>query len=361
MSEQSVFFKLIRCGVSWQKLQPMLAQLKSPTALLDVDVASLKHFGWSAEQRERWQKMDAASIANDLEWAAMENNHLITILDAAYPPLLKNIYDPPIALFVKGNAALLSQWQLAMVGSRNPTKMGADTAFEFAEHLVKMNLVITSGLATGVDAASHQGALAGKGQTIAVCGTGLDRVYPAKHRKLAQEIANNGALVSEFALGVKPQPYHFPRRNRIISGLSLGTLVVEAALKSGSLITARQAMEQGREVFAIPGSIHNPLARGCHRLLREGAKLVERAEDVVEELSQLAGAQPLPSLEKPINALTLDLDYQQLLNCIGYESTAVDVIVAQSGMAADQVASMLLILELNSHVSAGPGGYQRVK
>ena len=199
----------------------------------------------------------------------------MTLHDARYPELLKQIADPPSILFVQGDVSLLAKWQIALVGSRNPSASGRDTAYEFSRYLAQDGITINSGLAMGIDAASHQGALAAGGKTIAVIGTGLDRVYPAKHRELAHEIASTGAIVSEFALGTSPRAENFPRRNRIISGLSLGTVVVEAAVKSGSLITARMAMEQGREVFAIPGSIHNPLARGCHQLIRQGAKLVE--------------------------------------------------------------------------------------
>jgi DNA processing protein len=261
--------------------------------------------------------------------------------------------------------------QLAIVGARNPTASGSEMAFGFAEHLAGCGLTITSGLALGIDAASHRGALACGGTTVAVCGTGLDVIYPKAHRQLAAEIERNGALISEFPLGTPAAKANFPRRNRLISGLSLGTLVVEAAVQSGSLITARLAAEQGREVFAIPGSIHNPLARGCHRLIRQGAKLVETAEDIFEELRPLVGVLQAPKGEHHLNiaalaqrkavatkasARPLDKGYEILLDAIGFEPTGVDLLVVRTGLRADEVASMLLILELEGHISSHPGG-----
>jgi len=247
-----------------------------------------------------------------------------------------------------------------MVGSRNPSTPGQETAREFAHHLAASGLTITSGLAIGIDGACHSGALEADGITIAVAGTGLDRVYPASQHTLAHEIAQQGALVSEFPTGTQVRPGNFPRRNRIISGLSLGTLVVEAAEKSGSLITARLASEQGREVFAIPGSIHNPLARGCHRLIRQGAKLVETAGDILEELAPLLqDLKPLPQTEhmdsdrqEPV----LDSDYKLLLECMGFDSVQVDTLIERSGLTAEEVSSMLILLELDGHVSSAPGG-----
>jgi DNA processing protein len=248
-----------------------------------------------------------------------------------------------------------------MVGSRNPTRTGQETARDFASTLSKVGMVITSGLAQGIDAVSHQGALEGGGQTIAVTGTGLDRVYPASNRELAHAIVDGGgALVSEFPPGTLPQASNFPRRNRIISGLSLGTLVVEAALRSGSLITARLASEQGREVFAIPGSIHNPLARGCHQLIRQGAKLVESAGDILEELApQLHAVLATEQAPAAEYVELLDQASQSLLACIGDEATPVDRLVERSGLTAESVSSMLLILELQGFVESAAGGYAR--
>jgi DNA processing protein len=269
-------------------------------------------------------------------------------------------------LFVEGDAAALSLPQLAIVGSRNPTALGRDTAEQFAAHLAAAGLAITSGLALGIDAAAHRGALAGGGQTIAVTGCGLDVVYPSAHVALAGEIAARGALVSDLPTGTPPLKQHFPRRNRIISGLAVGTLVVEAALQSGSLITARLAAEQGREVFAIPGSIHNPMARGCHRLIRQGAKLVETADDIFAELGALietlrtdARARPTRAEATDAQAVSgpaLDKDYEILLDALGFAPAGIDTLVARTGLAADAVASMLLILELDGRVAQQPGG-----
>jgi DNA processing protein len=298
-------------------------------------------------------------IEQDLAWLEQDHRHIVTIQDPRYPELLKQIADPPSLLFVQGNVDLLSQWQLAIVGSRNPSASGADTAYEFARYLAQGGISITSGLAIGIDAAAHKGALSAGGKTIAVVGTGLDRVYPAKNRTLAHDIADTGAIVSEFALGTPPKAENFPRRNRLISGLSLGTLVIEAAIRSGSLITARMAMEQGREVFAIPGSIHNPLARGCHKLIREGAKLVETATDILEELGALAGVQQ-PIVENTSPATSepqeLDKDYQCLLENLGYDPIQIDVLIERCGLTADAVSSMLLLLELQGQVESLPGG-----
>jgi DNA processing protein len=287
-------------------------------------------------------------------------HHLLTISDPGYPELLTQLQDPPALLFIRGDPELLSSPQLAMVGSRNPTPSGRQTARDFARFLASAGITITSGLAIGIDGASHEGALQAEGHTIAVMATGPDRLYPARHRRLAEQIQEQGALVTEFPPGTPPKRGHFPRRNRLISGLSLGTLVVEAAQRSGSLITARLAAEQGREVFAIPGSIHNPLARGCHALIRQGAKLVETAQDVVEELGPLLCHLRLPVDPRqeglgPI-AETWDQDYQRLLDCLGFDPVAIDLLIQRSGLTADAVSSMLLLLELEGYVSSAPGG-----
>jgi DNA processing protein len=281
---------------------------------------------------------------------------------------LRQLPDPPALLYVHGDVSLLSEPQLAMIGSRNPTTSGQRTATEFAQYLASTGLIITSGLALGIDAASHQGALDVDMPTIAVMGTGLDRVYPARHRDLARRIAGQGALVSEFPIGTSPRAENFPQRNRIISGLSLGTLVVEAAKRSGSLITARHAGEQGREVFAIPGSIHNPLSRGCHHLIRQGAKLVETAQDVIDELCALATASSpsAPAAGSPAAVPATDplqdFEYRRLLDAIGFHPTSVDQLVQDSGLTPAEVSSMLLQLELAGYIAAGPGGvYNRLK
>lgn len=307
--------------------------------------------------REALRNPDWPAVEQACDWAGT-GRHILPFDDPVYPPMLAATADAPVLLFVQGNPEALAAPQLAMVGSRNPSPTGESTAFEFAKTLASAGLTITSGLALGIDGASHRGALAGKGQTVAVLGTGPDRIYPASHRDLAHAIVDGGgALVSEYLPGTPPLPANFPRRNRIISGLSMGTLVVEAALRSGSLITARNATEQGREVFAIPGSIHNPLSRGCHRLIREGAKLVETAQDILEELApQLQLVIAESQVGTPGAAAGLDGEYRYLLDCVGFEPTPVDILVERSGLTADVVSSMLLILELEGYVAAAAGG-----
>ncbi|GMR19438.1 MAG: DNA-processing protein DprA [Gammaproteobacteria bacterium] len=288
-------------------------------------------------------------------------HHVLCWTDSDYPALLKEIQGAPLILYVRGRPEVLAMPQLAIVGSRNPTCGGNENAHHFAYELAKSGLGITSGLALGVDAAAHQGALAAGGMTVAVAGTGLGRVYPAQHMALAEAIQEQGALISEFPLDASPRREHFPRRNRLISGLSLGVLVIEAAVRSGSLITARLAAEQGREVFALPGSIHSPQARGCHRLIREGAKLVESLQDVLEELGPLA--------QLALNACGQAQDRQNiepgpdygLLEYIDFDPISVDMLVNRSGLTADVISSMLLRMELGGLVEACPGGmYQKI-
>jgi DNA processing protein len=304
----------------------------------------------------------AHHIERDLRWLEHPNHHFIPWFSDMYPALLKQLSDAPVALYLHGDPNALSLPQLAIVGSRNPTPSGSETAHEFAALLSRSGVVITSGLALGIDTASHAGALRAGGKTIAVCGTGLDVVYPSSNTALAERIATHGALVSEFPLGTPPMKANFPRRNRIICGLSLGTLVVEAALRSGSLITARLAAEQGREVFAIPGSIRNPQARGCHQLIRQGAKLVETARDIFEELRPLTGAlaafedAPKPADREPKTDGLLHKGHEILLDALGFEPAGVDLLVERTGLRADEVASMLLILELEGRVESYPGG-----
>lgn len=321
--------------------------------------------GVSDRTRAALHQPDWQKVEQDLVWFEQENRYILTLNDEQYPTLLKQIADPPSLLFIEGDISLLSQWQLAIVGSRNPSPSGRNNAFEFARYLAQGDVAVTSGLAMGIDAAAHEGALAANGKTVAVIGTGLDRVYPAKHSSLARSICERGVMVSEFALGTPPLAAHFPRRNRIISGLSLGTLVVEAAIQSGSLITARTAIEQGREVFAIPGSIHNPLSKGCHQLIREGTKLVETAMDIVEELGPLAEVSGLPEAgvlaSGPKHEIKKDDDYAVLLSCLGYDPIEIDRLVIQSGLTAETVSSMLLLLELDGQVASLSGGrYVRV-
>ncbi len=340
-------------GVGGQAILRLLDHFE-PSQVFNASRASLIGLGFNESIVDALQKPDWALVEQDLEWLSQPGNYAITLDDADYPSQLKEISNPPPILFVKGNAALLSESQIAMVGSRNPSPAGIKTAVEFAETLASAGFTITSGMALGIDAASHQGALNVNGRTIAVAGTGLDRVYPARHKQLAMQIAEHGALVSEFPPGTTAKANHFPRRNRIISGLCAGLLVVEAAQQSGSLITARLALEQNREVFAIPGSIHNPLARGCNALIRQGAKLVETAEDIFEELGQYNQPHIVHAME--IKQMSLDLDQQNLLNLISYNPTTVDTLVQESGWSVEAVSSMLLVLELQGYIAAGAGG-----
>jgi DNA processing protein len=300
---------------------------------------------------------DHAAIDADLAWLAASDTRVVLSSDPDYPPLLLQSAAAPAALYVQGSAAALCAPQLAMVGSRSPTPAGRATAREFAAWFARAGLTVTSGLAVGIDAASHEGALAGAGATVAVYATGLDRVYPPEHAALAQRIRARGALVSEFPPRTPPLRRHFPRRNRIIAGLSLGTLVVEAARYSGSLITARHALDSGREVFAIPGSIHSPLSRGCHQLIKNGAKLVEEARDVLSELRFSVSKEELSKQERqPRNPPQLDKEYEMLLDALGFEPATIDVLVARTHLPGESVASMLLILELEGRVAALPGG-----
>ncbi|MFV2056875.1 MAG: DNA-processing protein DprA, partial [Thiohalomonadales bacterium] len=285
--DQEAWLLLIRTpGLGPRRLQKLLAAFAGPAEILGSNhrqLASIVSLPQKTLHALANPNRDA--LVEDQEWLSQQENHLISVLSPLYPPQLKQIADPPAVLFCRGNPALLAQPQLAMVGSRNPDHYGLESAFDFAKHLNNNGLIITSGLALGIDGASHKGAIAATGETIAVAATGLDRVYPARHKELAHSIAECGVLVSEQPLGTAPIANQFPRRNRIISGLSLGTFVIQAALQSGSLITARLALEHDREVFALPGSIHNPLSKGCHQLIRDGAKLVETTQDILVELA----------------------------------------------------------------------------
>ena len=305
---------------------------------------------------------DERAVAADLEWLERSGTVIVLCTDPEYPPLLRQAAGAPAALYVQGSVALLAAPQLAMVGSRSPTPAGRSTAREFAAWFARAGFTVTSGLATGIDAASHEGALKAQGSTIAVFGTGLDQVYPSANRALAERIRAQGALVSELPRGTPPLPANFPMRNRIIAGLSLGTLVVEAARDSGSLITARQALEAGREVFAIPGSIHSPVSRGCHQLIKHGAKLVEEARDVTDELEFSLPKERLTEAPTTVDkAGELDKEYEMLLDALGFEPATIDSLVVRTGLPSNSIASMLLILELEERVAALPGGrYGRI-
>ena len=347
-------------GIGARTTLTLLEHFGNADAICSASPARLRSAGLGNQAIEALAAVDEQAVAGDLQWLnGAGDHHLLTITDPGYPELLRQIPDPPAWLFLKGDPELLHHPQLAIVGSRNPTRGGRENALEFARELAGRGLGITSGLATGIDTAAHEGALAADGITLAVVATGLDRVYPASNRELAHRIANKGLIVSEFPPGTEPRAGHFPSRNRIISGLSLGVLVTEATEKSGSLITARLASEQGREVFAIPGSIHNPLARGCHRLIRQGAKLVEQASDILEELAPCLVTPTVPT-ETPDPATAAleeapDEDYARLLDVVGYDPISIDEIIRQSGLTAEEVSSMLLLLELQGHVESISG------
>lgn len=381
-SELQHWVSLLRVsGVGPKNFQKLLAAFGSPEAVFQANNASLKQAGISDSIADSIISYDKNLSIPDMEWLEASSDHRIVSIECEeYPALLKQISNPPPLLYVHGNLSVLNDPQLAIVGSRNPTQGGKTTAYDFANHLAKTGLCISSGLALGVDGLAHQGAVDADAPTIAVIATGIDRVYPAKHRELAHDIVKKGAIISEFPIGVQAKPENFPRRNRIISGLSHGTLVIEAALQSGSLITARTAMEQGREVFAIPGSIHNPLARGCHQLIRQGAKLVETAEDILEEMSPLIDLENIEiNSEKssknnkhhvdqttPLDSATsnslLDIDQQQLLELMGYDAVPIDTLVERAKQPVEQVSAMLLMLELQNYVSSsGNGTYTRLK
>ena len=349
-------------GIGARTILRLLETFGSAEAIISASPVRLRSAGLGNKAIEALASVNELLVRDDLHWLQeADNNHFLTITDPGYPELLRQIPDPPAWLFLKGDPDLLHHTQLAVVGSRNPTRGGRENAAEFARELAGQGLGITSGLATGIDTAAHEGALAADGITLAVVATGLDRVYPASNRELAHRIAGNGLLVSEFPPGTEPRAGHFPSRNRIISGLSLGVLVAEATEKSGSLITARLATEQGREVFAIPGSIHNPLARGCHRLIRQGAKLVEQASDILEELAPFIAASTTADGGATEDSSSrnkedpLDEEYRRLLEIVGYDPISVDEIILQSGLTAAEVSSMLLLLELQGHVESFSG------
>ena len=353
-------------------IEAVLAQLRRQPGALD-------------EAARSWLRQpDAARLAADLAWLAQPQHRLLRCNEADFPPQLENIPQPPAALFVAGDTSLLLHPQVAIVGARSASGAGLAHAGAFARALAQAGFVITSGMADGIDGAAHVAALEAGAATVAVVGTGTDRVYPRKHHALAQRIAAQGALVSEFPPGTAARPDHFPRRNRIIAGLALGTLVIEAGLQSGSLITARLAAEQGREVFALPGSIHNPLAHGCHRLIRDGARLVESAAEIIETLvpaarmlggelaarlqAQIAGVAtghpPVPAHpERPdrLSGWQRDPEYQRLLVHLGHESVTLDELVCRTGQSAAALSSMLLMLELEGRVEGLAGNrYQRL-
>lgn len=359
-------------GVGPGTFHVLLDAFGTVEAALSANANQLSQLGIRSNVITALTNRDRPDIQSDVDWQTQPHHHIITLQDERYPTLFKDLADAPPLLYVRGDIDYLNRPQLAIVGTRNPSANGRNTAREFANHLSDAGITITSGLASGIDGASHEGALLGLAGTVAVVAHGLDIVYPAQHQKLAQSISEHGAVISEMPIGSQPTRGSFPRRNRLISALALGTLVVEAAQKSGSLITARFALEQNRDVFAIPGSIHNPMARGCHQLIRQGAKLVESVNDILEDLSINLSQTPGHSQrsdsnipEKPSeksNDLhkTLDPDHQKLLKCLAYEPTSIDELVSQSDFTAAEVASMLLILELEDIIACQDGRYTRI-
>ncbi len=338
-------------GLGNEGLRRLLQAFGSPESVFQASVSSLSKHVKSAVAQAIAEGIEESALAPVAEWLEDPLNRVLTIGDAEYPGALLNTSDPPLLLYVKGRLDLLNARSLAVVGSRNATAQGLRNAEAFSRSASDAGLCIVSGMALGVDAAAHLGGLAGVGSSVAVVGTGLDKVYPAANRNLAHRLAEKGTIVSEFPLGTPPLAANFPRRNRIISGLSLGCLVVEASLQSGSLITARMALEQGREVFAIPGSIHSPQSRGCHALIKQGAKLVEGAQDVLEELGYRATAA----------AARVAVQEHPVLQHLGFDPADIETIAQRSGLTIGELSAILLQLELDGRIASLPGGlYQRL-
>lgn len=346
-------------GIGRAAARRLLAAFASPEAACSASLAALARVvdAEAAQALRTPSPALAASVQATLRWiqaADGTERGLLLLGDADYPPLLLETADPPLLLFLEGQRRLLTADALAVVGSRNPTPQGVENARGFAAELSRAGYSIVSGLALGIDAAAHRGGLEGSGSTIAVVGTGLDRVYPERNRPLAAEIATRGLLLSEFALGTPPLAAHFPQRNRLIAGLSLGTLVIEAALKSGSLITARLAADAAREVFAIPGSIHSPQSRGCHRLIKDGAQLVENTADILAALRPGTGRLHLTGVDTPgSRADASSPDF--LLQALGHEPSSLEALIARTGCSAAELSARLLDLELSGQVARLPG------
>lgn len=354
--------------VGRESARRLLAAFGSPDAVLRAPTSARREVVHAEAAKGLDESGEQLSdlIEATVKWLADATTgprQLVTLGDALYPPLLLQAPDPPLLLYVQGDAKLLSAPGIGVVGSRNPTPQGKAHALAFSTELSGAGWTIVSGLALGIDGAAHEGGLAGPGRTIAVVGTGLDRVYPRRHLELARRISESGVLISEYSIGTPPLPANFPQRNRIIAGLTRGTLVVEAALQSGSLITARLASESGREVFAIPGSIQSPQSRGCHALIKQGAKLVECAQDVLEELPTLALSRSTSSSTTSAAESVLDesLEEDPLLTAIGHDPVTFDALVARTGWPAPQLSARLLELELTGQVARLPGQlFQRV-
>lgn len=359
-------------GLGPAAYRALLAAFGLPAQVFAASRSQLARVVGDAIAEQIRRKDRSGNVERTLRWLDEPSHHLVTLADATYPPRLFEIADPPPLLYVRGDPAWLQRTMIAIVGSRNATAPGKRTAEEFSRSLCEAGCTVISGLALGIDTAAHRGALqraTASASTVAVLGTGADRVYPRANADLFDAVAAHGAIISEFPLGTEPLSGHFPRRNRLISGLSQGVLVVEAAMSSGSLITARMAAEQGREVFAIPGSIHSPVSRGCHALIKQGAKLVESAGDVIEEMTTFAKATRRTDSVDPATDRTGEedvhnglLDSKELLQHMGYDPVDMDSLAAFSGLTPAEVSAMLLTLELEGRVASLPGGlYQRTR
>ncbi|HRG15332.1 MAG TPA: DNA-processing protein DprA [Pseudomonadota bacterium] len=370
LTERDAWLVALRTpGLGNLRIAKLYEHFGSLRAALDASRGALRAAGMPAAICAELARSGRGLIRADLDWLdAAPHRHVLTLADPDYPPLLRRLEDAPPLLFVEGDLNALWRAQIAMVGSRNASRSGIGVARDFARHFARLGIVVTSGLAEGIDGSAHTACLDAGGATIAVCGTGLDRVYPERHRDLARRIVAQGALVSDFPIGTPPLPEHFPRRNRIIAGLTLGTLVVEASLKSGSLITARLAAECGRDVFAIPGSIHDPRARGCHHLIRNGATLVTEASEIIEALQPighelgdaLRARLSVQAMHMPATPAT-DAQELRLLDAIGFAPTDFDSLVTATGMSAAAISSMLMTLELDGQVAdVGGSRYQRL-
>lgn len=342
-------------GFTPRMFPKLIAKWPNLAEMFSLSARDLEKNAVPAKLAEAISRFDLQEVTADLEWQAAALTHkIITIDEPAYPDLLKQIADPPIVLYTIGDISGFKKPSVAIVGSRKPSIIGLENSYRFAFELAQEQITVVSGLALGVDARAHQGTIAAGGQTIAVLGTGVDNIYPRRHLALAERICENGAIISEFSLKTPPIAGHFPRRNRIISGLALATLVVEAAIRSGSLITARLALDQNRDVLAIPGSIHNQQARGCHQLLQQGAKLVTSCVDILDELNISASSDISHDLTEP--------EFEQgLARYIGFEVTSVDQLIARSGWSISDIMCSLAKLELKGIVNAVPGGYMRCR
>jgi DNA processing protein len=348
-------------GLSPTAIRRLLKDYGLPDKIIGRRSSELAAYAPSAALEALHSPAVSQAAQHALRWAASSGHWIVTLADQTYPAALLEIPDPPTLLYAAGRIELLARPALAVVGSRNATAQGESNAETFSKTLSEAGLTIVSGLAMGIDAAAHRGGLAGPGSTIAILGTGIDIVYPRRNVELAAQLAERGLLVSEFPLGTGPLAHHFPRRNRLISGLARGCLVIEAAAASGSLITARSAADQGREVFAIPGSIHSPLSKGCHALIKNGAKLVESADDVLAELSGFRpnGYASTAARSRPVEASASD---KGLLGHMGHDPVDIDLLCTRAGLSAEQVSSELLRLELDGRVTVLPGGlYQRLE